>query len=179
MNKKPFQPRKESARINEAIRAPEVRVTSSDGENLGVFKTEEAIKMAKEKGLDLIEVVPGVSPPITKIQSFDKYRYQKDKAEKQERKNQKSAGVKVVQISVRAAKNDLEIKLRKLEEFLSDGHPVEIYVRLRGREKGNKNWARQKLSEFQKMIPLEYKVLSEPKFGGGGLSLQIAPQKRS
>jgi len=180
LNNKPFNKpfiRKDRTWINDQIRAREVRVTDEQGENLGVFKTEEAIKMAKERGLDLVEIVPNVNPPITKIISFDKYRYQKDKKEKEERKAQKTAGVKRVQITIRAAKNDLEVKLRQLEKFMADGHQVEIFVRLRGREKGQKDWARKKLNEFIGMIPLEHKTIGEPKFGGGGISLQILSKK--
>lgn len=105
--------------------------------------------------------------------SFDKYRYLKEKEEKKERLAQKSSALKQVQISVRAAKNDLVIKVHKLEEFLGEGHPVEIRLRLRGREKGNKAWAFQKMNEFLKMITAEYKVLSEPKSGGFGITAQI------
>lgn len=133
--------------------------------------------MAKDQGLDLVEVVPNANPPITKITSFDKYRYQKDKKDKEERKAQKTAGIKRVQITVRAAKNDLEVKLRQLEKFMNDGHQVEIYVRLRGREKGQKDWAKKKLNEFLGMISVEYKTIGEPKFGGGGLLIQILPKK--
>ena len=180
LNNKPFfKPkfRKERTWINDQIRAQEVRVTNEQGESLGVFKLEEAIKMAKDQGLDLVEVVPNANPPITKITSFDKYRYQKDKKDKEERKAQKTAGIKRVQITVRAAKNDLEVKLRQLEKFMNDGHQVEIYVRLRGREKGQKDWAKKKLNEFLGMISVEYKTIGEPKFGGGGLLIQILPKK--
>ena len=78
-----------------------------------------------------------------------------------------------MQISARAAENDLRIKLRKLEEFLSGGHPVEIQLRLRGREKYMKDWARGKMGEFLRMIEVEYRVVSEPKFGGRGMIAQI------
>ncbi len=104
--------------------------------------------------------------------SYDKYRYEREKAEKKERLAQKSAGVKRVQISVRAAENDLGMRVRQLEKFLEEGHPVEVYVRLKGREKYNKNWASQKLQEFLKMITVEFKVMTPPRFGQG-LSVQI------
>ena len=81
--------------------------------------------------------------------------------------------MKQVQISVKAAKNDLEIKLKKLHEFLEEGHQVEIAMRMRGREKGNKAWAEQKLKEFMQMIAIEYKVVNPPKFAGRGMTAQI------
>ena len=139
------------------------------------MKRDEAIALARpEAGLDLIEIVPQAHPPVARIMSFDKYRYLKEKEAKKERQAQKATRIKQVQISARAAKNDLLVKVRQLEGFLNEGAPVFINVRLRGREKGNKDWARQKLNEFLKMIPVEYKAMSEPKFGGFGLSMQIA-----
>ncbi len=104
--------------------------------------------------------------------SYDKFRYEQEKAAKKERQTQKGTGVKRVQISVRAAGNDLQIRLRQLEKFLEEGHPVEVFVRLRGREKYNRPWAEQKLQDFLKMITLEYKVMSPPRFGQG-LSVTI------
>ncbi len=161
-------------RINNEITSPEVRVIGANKENLGVMKREEALALAKpELGLDLIEIVREAQPPVVRIMSFDKYRYEHEKAVKKERLAQKSAGLKQIQISGRAAENDLRVKLKQLEAFLSEGHPIEIQMRLRGREKGNKDWARQKINEFLKMITVEYKITSEPKFGGRGMIAQI------
>lgn len=144
------------------------------GENLGVMPRDRALGLARpEEGLDLIEVVPGAKPPVVRLMSYDKYRYEREKAEKKERRAIKSASIKRVQISPRAASHDLQIKLKQLEGFLAEGHPVEVYVRLRGREKYNKERANQKLQEFLKMISVEYKVVSAPKFAQG-LSVQIA-----
>jgi len=149
-------------------------VIGEDGKNLGVLKREEALKLARpEEGLDLIEVVPTAKPPVARVISFDKYRYEKERQEKKERRMQKTGGLKQVQISARAAVNDLMIKTKQLEKFLEEGHPVEINMRLRGREKYNKDWARQKLADFIKMITVEYKIMSEPKFGGRGMTAQI------
>lgn len=135
---------------------------------------EAALALTKpEEGIDLIEVMSTATPPLARLMSFDKYRYERDKAQKKERIAQKSAGLKHIQISARAAHNDLLIKMKKLEEFLGDGHPIEIQMRLRGREKGNKTWALQKLKEFLAMIPLEYKEISPPKFGGRGMAMSI------
>jgi len=129
--------------------------------------------MANERGVDLIEIAPNANPPVAKLMSFDKYRYQKEKEEKKERQAQKTAGLKQIQISARAAGNDLAIKARQLEKFMGDGHQIEIQLRLRGREKYNKPWAHQKLEEFLKMITIEYKLLSQPKFGGRGLGIHL------
>ncbi len=144
------------------------------GKNLGVLKREEALALVKP-GVDLIEIAPGAKPPVARLMSFDKYRYERAKQEKKERIAQKgtSTSLKQVQITARAATNDLMVKARQLEKFLEQGHPVEINLFLRGREKYNKEWARAKLDQFLTMITIEFKRLTEPRFGGRGMTMQI------
>jgi len=151
-----------------------LRVIDDTGKNLGVISRGEAMKLTRPaEGIDLIEIAPGANPPVARLMSFDKYRYEREKAEKKERLAQKAGGVKRVQLSARAAQNDLQIKVKKLEEFLNEGRPVEVYLRLRGREKGMREWAESKMREFFKMITVEYKVITPPKFGGQGYLAQI------
>ena len=144
-----------------------------NGENLGVLKKEEALKMAFDKGLDLIEISPAAKPPVARIMSFDKFRYEQSKKFKEQR-HRKRSEIKQIQITVRAAKNDLEIKAKKLEEFLNEGHSIMIMMVLRGREKYNRDWANLKMQEFLKMITVEYQVIMTPRFAGRGLAMQIA-----
>jgi len=138
------------------------------------MSVEAALKLAAEKGLDLVEIAPQATPPVAKIINFDKFRYQKEKEERKKQKLSKTLELKQIQISLAAAKNDLEIKAKKIEEFLDKGHPVTILLRLQGREKYNKPFALQKLEEFLKIIKTEYKVLGEPKASGQGISVNIA-----
>lgn len=161
-------------RINEKITAPELRVIDETGANLGILSSQEALKLAKEKGQDLIEIAPTAQPPVVKIMSFDKYRYQEEKKLKKQKAQQKSQELKQVRISARAAKHDLEIKAKKVNEFLEEGHLVQIQLTLRGREKANKGWAREKMDEFLKIIIPEHKIIMEPRFAGRGLTVQIA-----
>lgn len=151
-----------------------MRVLSETGENLGVMSREAALKLAEEKNLDLIEISASAKPPVARIMNFDKFRYEQTKKLKKQRVEEKPQEMKQVQIGIGTAANDLKIKVKKVEEFLSEKHPVVIVLVLRGREKANKDWARLKLGEFLKMIPLEYKILFEPRFGGRGLAVQIA-----
>ncbi|HXF43864.1 MAG TPA: translation initiation factor IF-3 [Candidatus Paceibacterota bacterium] len=160
-------------RINNEITAKELRVVGDKGENLGVLKTEEAISLAKARGLDLIEIAPNANPPVARIMSFDKFRYQKEKEEKKQRRAEKGKELKHVQITPRAALNDLQVKARKAEEFLEKGHNVEINLSLRGREKGNKEWGLKKLNEFIAIIKTPHKILVPPKPGGRGFITQI------
>ena len=136
---------------------------------------EKAQALAEEKELDLVLISPKAKPPVARIINFDKFRYEREK-ELKKQKRQKSPDMKRIQISARSAKNDLLIRLKKLEEFLEAGHRVEIQMTLRGREKGNKDWAKQKLAEFMAMITTPHKVTSDVKPGGRGLIVQIAPE---
>jgi translation initiation factor IF-3 len=144
------------------------------GANLGIMPREAALKLAESRGLDLIEIAPRAQPPVAKIISFDKFRYQKEKELKKQRSAQKISELKQIRLSARAAKNDLVIKAKKTEEFLNKGHRVEIMLKLKGREKYNRDWARYKLEEFLKLITVEYKIALEPRFGGQGLVMQIS-----
>lgn len=130
--------------------------------------------MAVDKGLDLIEIVPTAKPPVAKIMAFDKYRYQQEKLYKKQRAAQKGGDLKHVRISIRTQKNDLDVAARKVNEFLEEGHKVEIQVHLRGREKSMRDLAKQKFRDFLKFITVEHRVTVEPSFGMRGMSAQIA-----
>ena len=169
------QAEKERVRMNEGIRAREVRVIGPEGQNFGVLPTAEAILKAREAGLDLIEISPNAKPPVARLMNFDKFRYMQGKADKKARLAQKTAGVKQVQISVRAAKNDFLIKAKQMDKFLQEGHNIDVMMRLRGAEKYNKQRALQKMEEFIKMTTVEHKRLGEPKFGGRGMMMPVAP----
>ncbi|MBI4119306.1 MAG: translation initiation factor IF-3 [Parcubacteria group bacterium] len=160
-------------RINNQITAPELRVIDEAGKNIGILTREEALRMAQEKGLDLIEIAPTAKPPVARIISFDKFRYQKEKELKKQRVSQKAQALKHIRISGRAAMNDLQMKAEKINEFLNESHPVEIQMVLKGREKANRAWARQKLEQFLKLIDPEYKIMSPIKSGGRGFTVTV------
>jgi translation initiation factor IF-3 len=162
-------------RINNQITAPELRVIGENGENLGLLSREKALALTRpEEKIDLIEISPNAKPPVARLMSYDKFRYEDEKREKKERLAQKSVGMKHVQITARAATNDLMVKVKQVEKFFAEGHPVEVNLRLRGREKRNKDWAMEKLKEFLKLLPMEFKQLTQPKFTGNGPGVQIA-----
>jgi translation initiation factor IF-3 len=163
-------------KINNQITAPELRVIDDMEQNVGVMPLTEALKLAKEKGLDLVEISPVAVPPVAKLIAYDKFRYQQEKKEKKQRAAQRvGSGSKQIQISVREQKNDLLMKIGRIAEFMAEGHPVEILLQLRGREKGNMQFAKQKLNEFLAMITVPYKVNSPIGPGGrGGLMTVIA-----
>ena len=124
--------------------------------------------------MDLILIVPGANPPVAKITSFDKFRYEKEKELKKQRQVQKALEMKQIQISLREAKNDLLTKIKRLEKFMEAGHKVEILLTLRGREKTKKSFGREKLQEFLGMITIPHILTQEIGDAGRGLSAQIA-----
>ena len=136
---------------------------------------EEALKLVRpEEGIDLIEIAPNAKPPVARLMNFDKYRYEEGKKGRKERKAQRGGTMKQVQISAREAQNDLLRKVGQIAKFFEEEHPVEVALSLRGREKYNKPWARQKMDEFLRLITVEYKIIEAPKFGGRGMTAQIS-----
>ena len=144
-------------------------------ENVGVLSLHDAMKLAQEKELDLVLISPNAKPPVAKITNFDKFRYKREK-ELKKQKRQKAPEMKRIQISGRTAKNDLLTQLRKLEKFMEAGHRIESQLTLRGREKGNREWAEMKLKEFMDMITVPHRIVSDIKRGGRGLLVQITPE---
>jgi len=134
---------------------------------------KEALAAAIAKGLDLILIVPNTSPPVAKITRFDKFRYEKEKEWKKQRQAQKALEMKQIQISVREAMNDMKRKAKKIDEFMAEGHKIEIQLTLRGREKSMRDFTEAKLREFMKLIVTPYKVTQEIQKGGRGLLIQI------
>lgn len=149
--------------FNNFIKAEQVRVIDEDGKNIGVFPTSEAIKMAKEKGLDLVEITANTNPPIAKITDFGKLVYQQTREEKKQRSKQKKDDLKKIRLTFKMGQHDLDVKRDKIEEFLKDGMKVQVELFLRVREKTQKNLAKHKLQDFMATIREEYKVSGEIK----------------
>lgn len=148
-------------------------VIDETGRNLGKISLEAALGAAKEKGLDLIEVSPQARPPVARIVDFDKYRYEQEKKLRKSKSGQKELDIKQVQISGRAADNDLRVKAKQANKFLEKGHVVRIVLTLRGREKAHKDFAREKLLKFLEEQIIPHKVIMPPKPGGRGFITQI------
>ncbi|OGG37779.1 translation initiation factor IF-3 [Candidatus Jorgensenbacteria bacterium GWA1_54_12] len=160
-------------RINKNIKAAEVRVVDDEEKNLGIMPLAEALKLAEERGLDLVEIAPQAQPPVVRICSFDKLRYREEKEARKKRGQQKVKDMKHVRITPRAAKNDLEVKARKAREFLEAGHRLEVGIFLRGREKANQDFAKQKLAAFIAMLGEDCVMAVPPRYSGRGFTTQI------
>lgn len=125
-------------RINGEIRHPEVRVISADGAQLGIMSSRDAQLMARDAGLDLVEISPNANPPVVKIIDWGKYQYQKMKEQARAKKNAKSSELKQIRLGLKIGENDLNIKVRKTLELLEDGDRVKIMIVFRGREMAHK-----------------------------------------
>ncbi|MDO8495619.1 MAG: translation initiation factor IF-3 [bacterium] len=165
-------------KANLQIKAPQVRVIDDNGEQLGVLSTTEAIRLAHQKGMDLIEVNPQADPPIAKILDYGKYMYRKEKGNRGN-KNKKAAiqEVKTVRIGLKTGDHDLQVKSQLADKFLTKGHKVRLEILLRGREKAFKDLAKQKLQSFLGYITAEHVIEENVKFTPGGFSAIVRPGK--
>ena len=171
-----FKPAQPIARINHNIKALEVRVVDAQGEHLGVMPTHQALKLAEEAGLDLVEISPSARPPAAKIINYDKYRYQTEKAEQQKKKQAKRIEVKNIRISVRIGQHDLETKAKQADKFLSEGKKVKVEMLLRGREKANVGYAFEQLQKYLKTVAQGHTLEQPPKKLGGTIFAIMSPQ---
>jgi translation initiation factor IF-3 len=163
--------------VNHQIKAREVRVVDEEGRQMGVMSLEKALKTARERGLDLVQVTERVSPPVCKIIDFGKYLYQLKKKEKS--RKQKVSEVKGIRLRFNTSLHDLETKAKQAKGFLEKGNKIKIEMILRGREKALMNHAREKMNKFLEIlsayIPIE--IDQEIKKGSRGLGLIIKKGK--
>lgn len=165
-------------RLNNQIRVPEVRVIDVDGKMLGTMPTYDALRLANEKRLDLVEVGPSAKPPVAKIMDYGKYMYQKERKEKSGKPSKSPAQeLKTVRVGLKTGPHDLGIKAQQADKFLAKGHRVRIELPLRGREKGLAHLGHNKLEEFLKIITPKHAVEEPIRRGPWGLGLLIKPSK--
>lgn len=125
--------------MNEQIRAPELRVIGDEGQQLGVVSRAEALRLASEADLDLVEISPGAKPPVAKIVDWGKFNYQRTKQQQKNKKAVKAQDLKQMRMGLKIGEHDLEVKLRKVTGFLEDGHKVKMTLFFRGRELAHKD----------------------------------------
>ena len=169
--------KKKFIRANEQIRIPKVRVINEKGKNLGILDTSKALEMAKDKGLDLVEVSANVQPSICKITDYGKYQYIQEKKERKQKAKQKKSELKGVRIGFTTSSHDLETKVKQVEKFLKQGHKVRIEMRLKGRERAHKDLAKEKIEAFLEMIPFEFKKEEDIKKSPRGFTVTICQVK--
>ncbi len=162
--------------MNERIRVPEVRVVDDTGENLGVLPTAQAIALAKEKGLDLVEVAPQASPPVCRLVDFGKFHYQQ---EKKERKQKHRSKLKEVKFTIKIGEHDFQTKLNRVREFLSHGDMVRISIFFRGREIVHASRGHDLLKRVEEEVKDIARVEGQPMAKGKILQMMVVPAQHS
>lgn len=162
-------------RVNERIRVPEVRLIDETGQHLGIFRTEEALRLARERGLDLVEVQPNATPPVCRIMDYGKYRYEESRRERESRKRQKTIEVKEIRLRPRIDTHDLETKVRQIQQFLADGAKVKVTVLFRGREIVYQELGERVLQKVLELLGARAVVEQAPHLEGRTLVMFLAP----
>jgi translation initiation factor IF-3 len=161
-------------RINHQIQAPELRVVTDDGDNLGVISLREALSKAEEYGVDLIEISPNANPPVAKLMDFGKYQYMESKKQKAAKAKSKVTETKNVQVKMGTGDHDLDLKAKKASEWLKEGHRVKIDLFLTGRSKYmDFAFLKTRMERILHLITEEYRISDTPKKGPKGLTVTI------
>ncbi len=163
-------------RINEEIRAREVRVIGSDGEQLGIMSGREAQQIAYEKHLDLVEIAPTAKPPVCRIMDYGKYRYEQQKREKESRKKQKTFDIKEVKLRPGIEEHDFNVKFKNAVRFLEDGDKVKVTIMFRGRELSHPELGEVLLNKMAAQLKEMAVVERQPKLEGKNMIMIVAPK---
>lgn len=162
-------------RVNDGIRAREVRVVGPDGKQIGIKPLEEALRLAEEMDLDLVEVAPLADPPVCKIMDYGKYRYEQTVKMKEARKKQAVVSFKEMKMRPKIDRHDYEIKKRHIERFLKAGHKVKVTVMFRGREMTHTEKGLELLRQLAEEVSELGSVESEPKLEGRNMQMILTP----
>jgi len=163
-------------RINEEIRAREVRVITDGGEQLGIMSGRDALNLAAEKHLDLVEIAPTAKPPVCKIMDYSKFRYEQQKREKEARKKQKTFDIKEVKLRPGIEDHDFGVKLKAAQRFLEDGDKVKVTIMFRGRELSHPELGEVLLSRMAAELKETAIVERVPKLEGKNMIMIVAPK---
>lgn len=164
----------EKVQINENIRAQELRVIGADGANLGVISQKEALEKAREAGLDLIEISPKAVPPVARVMDYGKFQYEQKKKQREIKAKSHTTETKGIQVKIGTGDHDLELKAKRVSEWLQEGHRVKIDLFLWGRYKYMEfTFLKERLERFLALITEEYKIADEIKKGPKGLTTTL------
>jgi translation initiation factor IF-3 len=164
------------ASINWDIKAPEVRVIDPDGKQVGVLSVKEAIRIAEERGLDLVEVAPNSQPPVCRIMNYGKYKYQQSKRTQEARKHQTVIRIKEVKVRPRTEEHDFQFKLRHVKRFLDEGNKVKISILFRGREIAHPEFGKEVLNRFVEGVKDMMVIEQSPRLEGRNMVMILAPK---
>jgi translation initiation factor IF-3 len=165
-------------RTNTSIRAPQLRVIDADGKQLGILPRGEALRLAEERSLDLVEVAPNAEPPVAKLMDFGKYQYERAKRERESRKGRKEIEVKEIRLRPKTGDHDIGFKIRQARSFLESGAKVKVRIRFRGREITLLDVARRQLDRVAEELNDVSMIEQRPGFEGRTMLMILAPQRR-
>ena len=163
-------------RLNEEIRTRECRLIGYDGSQMGIFNTREAMRIAEEAGLDLVEIAPNAEPPVCRIMDYGKFRFEQLKKEKEAKKNQKVVEIKEIRMSPSIDTNDFNTKVKSAVKFLNDGNRVKVTVRFRGREMAHTSLGQELLKKFGADCSEIATIAKDAKLEGRNMSMFLSPK---
>jgi translation initiation factor IF-3 len=170
-------PERDTTRINERIRVPEVRVIGEDGKQIGVMRTEDALRYAQERDLDLVEVAPDARPPVTRILDYSKYKYEQAQKQKAARKHQQQITIREIKFRPKIAQNDYDTKKGHVERFLKRKDKVKITIMFRGREVTHPERGQQLLERLAEELQDLAIVEQRPNLDGRNMTMMLGPSK--
>ncbi|MBA3038221.1 MAG: translation initiation factor IF-3 [Alphaproteobacteria bacterium] len=177
--RRPFKadaPVKEGPRSNREIRIPRVQLINDEGQNLGIVPTDEALRMAEEAGLDLVEISPNAEPPVCKILDLGKLKFANQKKAAEARRKQKIVEVKEIKMRPNIDTHDYEVKMRAMNRFFEEGDKVKVTLKFRGREMAHQELGMKLLQQVKEDTVTIAKVEAEPKLEGRQMMMVLAPK---
>jgi len=165
-------------RRNQDIRVPNVRVIGADGEMVGVLSREEALQLAEEAALDLVEIQPNADPPVCKIMDFGKFRFEQQKKANEAKKKSKQVEIKEMKFRPVTDEGDYQIKLRNMRRFLEEGDKIKVNIRFRGREMSHQELGREMAARIEADLGEDIVIESRPRLEGRQMVMMIAPKKK-
>jgi translation initiation factor IF-3 len=170
-------PERDTTRINERIRVPQVRLIGADGEQLGIVEIADALKRAQEADLDLVEVAPGSKPPVTRLLDYSKYKYEQEQKQKAARKHQQQVNIREIKLRPKIATHDYETKKGHVERFLKHRDKVKVTIMFRGREQAHPERGRDLLQKLFEDLDGLATIEQAPLQEGRNMSMLLGPSK--
>ncbi|HPW41798.1 MAG TPA: translation initiation factor IF-3, partial [Bacillota bacterium] len=163
--------------INEEIRDRELRIIDSNGDQLGIMSSRQALELAAERQLDLVKIAPQAKPPVCRIMDYGKFKFEQSKKEKEARRNQKIVNIKEIRFSPTIEDHDLNVKAKNAQKFLQEGDKVKVTIRFRGREVDHVSFGEKALERFYDIVK-DYCVVEKPaKLEGRNMIMILAPKQ--
>ena len=172
----PAPPNRDGPRVNEDIRAAQVRLIDEDGEMQGIMSARDAVQRAAAAGLDLVEISPNADPPVCKILDFGKFKYEQQKKKNEARKRQRVIEIKEVKVRPNIDENDYQVKLRAMRSFIEEGDKVKVTLRFRGREMAHQDIGIKVLERIRADMDVETKVEQMPKMENRQMVMVLSPR---